>query len=327
MPVDLSDTLVVGVSSTALFDLRNSSQVFEEQGIRAYREHTLNTENETLAPGTGFGLVKALLSLNTPESRRVEVLVMSRNSPETGVRVLNAVRAHGLPITRSAFTGGEALADYAAAFGVDLFLSTSEADVQALVDREVCAAAVLYPPPDGYEPATDQVRFAFDGDAVLFSDESEVLYKRHGLPSFHAAEHDKRHVPMAEGPFAAFLRKLARLKASLGDHEEYSRVRLAVVTARDAPADARVITTLRAWNVYVDQAFFLGGLPKDQVLAAYRPHIFFDDQDLHVGPASAVVPSGRVPYQTGSPLHHRTRPTGPPSQAVPMSRSPADPLG
>lgn len=254
---------------------------------------------------------------------------MSRNSPETGVRVLNAVRHHGLGISRSAFTGGEPLATYAEAFGVDLFLSTHEQDVQELVDRDICAAAVLSPPPEGYAPAPGQVRFAFDGDAVLFSDESEVLYKKKGLTLFHEAENQAKDVPMAEGPFARFLRKLARLKESLHPHQEYAPLRLAVVTARNAPAEARVITTLRAWNVYVDEAFFLGGWPKDKVLAAFRPHIFFDDQDIHVRPASTVVPSGRVPTKTGSPLATRAAPGGPraPGEGVPMSRSPADEQG
>ncbi len=323
MAVDLSNTLVVGISSSALFDLREAERVFEERGIRAYREYMLGQENSPLLPGTGFALVRALLDLNRHGPHLVEVVVMSRNSAETGVRIMNAVRAHGLPISRFAFTGGEPLSPYAEAFGLDLFLSTSERDVQKVVDGAVCAAARLYDPPAGYEPPSNQVRFAFDGDAVLFAEDSEVVYKTEGLRAFHAAEDASRAVPLSAGPFAAFLRKLARLKEGLPEGAEYSPVRIAVVTARNAPAAERVITTLRAWDVYVDEAFFLGGLRKDKVVAAFRPHIFFDDQDIHVQPASGVVPAGRVPYRTGSPLQE-VRPLEEPPDLVPLSRSPAD---
>jgi 5'-nucleotidase len=168
------------------------------------------------------------------------------------------------------------------------------------------------------------MRFAFDGDAVLFSEDSEVVYKNEGLHAFHAAEDASRSVPLPAGPFAGFLMKLARLKESLPDRPEYSPVRIAVVTARNQPAAQRVITTLRAWKVYVDEAFFLGGLRKDKVVAAFRPHIFFDDQEIHVLPASGVVPAGRVPYRTGSPLQDEARPAAEPADQVPLSRSPAD---
>jgi len=216
---------------------------------------------------------------------------------------MNAARHHDLGITRFAFTGGEPLDGYAGAFRLDLFLSTDEKDVQRVADAKVCAAAVLYPPPEGYSPPDDQLRVAFDGDAVLFSEDSELVYKAGGLQAFHDSEDASKNEPLADGPFAAFLRKLAKLKESLLERVEYSPVRLAVVTARNAPAETRVITTLRAWNVYVDQAFFLGGMPKDRILTVLRPHIFFDDQLVHLLPASSLVPSGRVPYRTGSLLN------------------------
>lgn len=306
MALDLTHTLVIGISASALFDLREADAVFQSQGIRAYREHMLALEGAPLATGTGFALVAALLSLNVHGPKGapalVEVVIMSRNSPETGVRVMRAVRERGLAISRYVFTGGEPLSAYARAFGVDLFLSNSVGDVQTVVDSAVCAAAVLSPPPEGYQPAEHQVRFAFDGDAVLFSEDAEIVYKSGGLGAFHASEDEARDVPLPEGPFARFLVKLARLKETLPQGVEYSPIRIAVVTARNAPAEARVITTFRAWGVYVDEAFFLGGLAKDQVLAAFRPHIFFDDQDVHVSRASGLVPSGRVPYKTGSVL-------------------------
>jgi len=334
MTADLSSTLVVGISSTALFDLAQADEVFREQGMAAYRSHMLAREDELLTPGTAFPLARALLSLNrhtaAGDPPLTEVVVMSQNSPETGVCVMNSVREHGLDIERFAFTGGEPLAPYAAAFDLDLFLSMSERDVQAVIDAGGCAAALLYPPPTGEQPPSDQLRIAFDGDAVLFSEDSEVLYKERGLDAFHAVEYDAKHVPMPAGPFADFIKKLAQLQERLPDPVEYTNVRISIVTARNALAGARVITTMRAWNVYVDAAFFMGGMAKRQVLAALRPHIFFDDQDVHAGPASTVVPAGKVPYPTGSPLHLREAEKSASlrtSDAVHVNRSPADVRG
>jgi len=333
MPLDFSNTLVVGIASTALFDLADADRVFREEGMTAYRKYMLAKEEQVLDAGTAFPLAEALLSLNrhTPEGEMplAEVVVMSRNSPETGVAVMSSVRAHSLPITRFAFTGGEPLAPFASAFGLDLFLSRSEADVQAVVDDRSCAAAQLYPPPGGKPPPSDQLRIAFDADAVLFSDESELLYKREGLPAFHANEDSSSHIPMPEGPFAAFLKKLAQLQRRLPEQVEYTDVRLSIVTARNAPAETRVITTLRAWDVYVDAAFFLGGLSKDRVLAALRPHIFFDDQEVHALPASTLVPAGKVPYASSSELHPGPAPSAASTErgdAVEVNRSPADTL-
>lgn len=309
MPYDLSDTLVIGVSSSALFDLSEAEEVFRTQGIKAYRRYMLDREQVSLAPGTSLPLVKALLGLNRfgapGEAPLVEVVVMSQNSPETGLRVLQTIRTLGLAITRSAFTGGEPVSDYIVPFHVDLFLSRNPRDVQTVIDRRACAAARLFDPPVGADAATPpegQVRIAFDADAVVFSDSAEVVYKREGLQSYHRAEDREQDVPLAEGPYASFLKKLARLQDRLPVEVEYSPVRIAIVTARNAPAEMRVIKTLRAWDVYVDEAFFLGGVEKRAVLEAFRPHIFFDDQDVHLDRAAQVVPSGKVPYPTDSPL-------------------------
>lgn len=322
-------TLIVGISSTGLFDLSESAKVFDEGGIRRYREHMLSREEEPLEPGTGMPLVKALLGLRRadPEDDRplVEVVVMSQNSPETGVRIINTVRSLGLPISRFAFTGGEPLADYIDGYYLDLFLSRNERDVQRVIDSGKCAAALLYDPPEGFEPVQDQVRIAFDADAVLFSEASELVYKREGLAGFHANEDSATAVPLEPGPHANFLRKLAAVKQATDADQEYAPVRLAVVTARNAPAEKRVMVTLRAWGVYVDAAYFLGGWDKTPVLRSFRPHVFFDDQDRHVQPAAQVVPSGRVPYNSSSPLASNT-----PSDAsdgnggVPLRRSLAD---
>lgn len=306
MPITFDQTLVVGVSSRALFDLDEANEVFEEEGIAAYRQYMVARELEPLLPGTAFPLAQALLALNKfatdGQPALAEVIVMSANSPETGARIMNSLRHYKLASTRSAFTGGESISDFAEAFQLDLFLSFSERDVQRVVDGKYCAAARLYAPPSGYEPPQDQVRIAFDADAVLFDDSSEQLYRSQGLDGFHANENSSRSQPMLDGPFAKFIKKLALVQSRLPDPVEYSPIRLSVVTARNAPAELRVIATLRAWNVYLDAAFFLGGIEKSGVLKALRPHIFFDDQDAHVLPASRHVPSGIVPYHSDSPL-------------------------
>lgn len=328
MAVPPEDLLVVGVSSTGLFDLSEAEKVFDEGGIRRYRQHMLDHEDDPLAAGTGMPLVKALLGLkraDTTDTRPlVEVVVMSQNSPETGVRITNTVRGLGLPITRFAFTGGEPLADYIDGYHIDLFLSRNERDVQQVIDSGKCAAALLYDPPSGFEPVENQVRIAFDADAVLFSDASEVVYKQEGLAGFHANEDHETAVPLEPGPHANFLRKLAAVKRATDADQEYAPVRLAVVTARNAPAEKRVIVTLRAWGVYVDAAYFLGGWDKTPVLRAFRPHVFFDDQDRHVQPAATVVPSGRVPYRSASPLAGQLPTRDPDDSIVPLRRSRAD---
>ena len=317
MALDLSNTLVVGISATALFDLGEADKLFREQlkidiekAVVQYRQYMLEREDDPLLEGTGMPLIKALLELNKysddkgSESPLVEVVVMSRNSPETGVRVFNNIRNLGLKISRHAFTGGESVIDYIEAFDVDLFLTTNVDDAQKVSDAGKCAVALLKAPPaDMVKPPTDQVRIAFDGDAVLFDESSELVYKSKGLDEFQQSEDTQQGVPMLEGPYASFLQKLAKLQKRLPFGVEMSPVRLAIVTARSAPAEMRVINTLRAWGVHVNEVFFLGGLNKAAILKAFKPHIFFDDQDLHIENASTVVPSGKVPYKSDSPLN------------------------
>jgi len=315
MALDLTDTLVIGISATALFDLSEADAVFQskykddkETAMLQYRKYMLEREEEPLNDGTGMPLVKALLALNKyqpeGESPLIEVVVMSRNSPETGIQVFNNIRRHKLNITRHAFTGGESVVDYIEAFDVDLFLTTNVKDAQRVIDGFTCAAAVLEKPPEGLSKIEQgQVRIAFDGDAVLFDDSSEIVYKTEGMGGFHKNEDSKQDIPMAEGPYASLLRKLARLQERLPFSVEYSPVRIAIVTARNAPAEMRVIKTLRHWGIYVDQVFFLGGLEKSKILKALKSHIFFDDQDLHLEEASKFVPSGKVPYRNDSELN------------------------
>ncbi|MDO8444625.1 MAG: 5'-nucleotidase [Deltaproteobacteria bacterium] len=315
MPLDLSDTLVVGISATALFDLSEADRVFrtkykedKETAIAEYRTYMLEREADALEDGTGMPLVEALLKLNQYQSKGaaplVEVVVLSRNSPETGLRVLHNIRKRELKISRHAFTGGESVVDYFDAFDVDLFLTTNVKDAQRVIDQGNCAAAIVKEPPTDLDkmPA-GQVRIAFDGDAVLFDESSELVYRMEGLEGFHKNEDANQDIPMQEGPYATLLKKLSRLQDRLPFSVEFSPVRIAIVTARSAPAEMRVIKTLRAWGVYVDEVFFLGGVEKSKILKAFRPHIFFDDQELHLEAASRVVPSGKVPYRSNSPLN------------------------
>jgi len=315
MAIDLSDTLVIGISATALFDLSEADTVFREKfkedkdtAIQEYREYMLEREDDPLEDGTGMPLVKALLDLNKYQPKGepplIEVVVMSRNSPETGIRVFNNIRDKNIPVSRHAFTGGESVVDYLEAYDVDLFLTTNISDAQKVIDGEKCAAAIVKKPPSDLEKIPDgQVRIAFDGDAVLFDDSSEIVYKAEGLGKFHENEDANQDVPMGEGPYATLLHKLSRLQERLPFSVEFSPIRIAIVTARSAPAEMRVIKTLRHWGVYVDEVFFLGGLEKAKVLRAFKPHIFFDDQDVHLEKSSVHVPSGKVPYSSKSPLN------------------------
>jgi len=318
MAVDLKETFVIGISATALFDMSESDQVYKdanqkdrESAVTVYRDFMLQHENDPLERGTGYPIVEALLSLNRFQTENnqaplVDVIVMSRNSPDTGLRVLKNIRDYGIGVTRSAFTGGETVVDYLDAFDVDLFLTTSVEDAQKVIDSKVCAAAVLKKPPKQTEDHTKspekQVRIAFDGDAVLFSDESELVYKLNGIDAFHEQEDALQAVTMADGPYANLLRKLSKLQSRLPTSVDNPPVRIAIVTARSSPAEMRVINTLRKWGVNVDEAFFLGGVEKTKILKAFRPHIFFDDQDVHLEKASLIVPSGKVPYQSQSAL-------------------------
>ncbi len=303
MPVDLSEILVVGVSTRSLFDLEKENEVFDNQGIEGFRKYQLEKEDELLEPGTAFHLVQSLLQLNNQADKQiVEVVVMSRNSPETGVRVLNSIKKHGLAITRVALSGGEPLAPYIDAFDIDLFLSKDEKDVQAVIDSKACAAAMIYAPPTAFNPKDNRVKIAFDADAVLFSEESEIRNKIEGLDAFHKYESEHEDDPLNEGPFATLIKKLSKIQEHLPTRIELSPIRIAIVTARNAPSHMRVIKTLRKWGVYVDEAYFMGGLPKDKVLEAFGAHIFFDDQDTHLESAAKKVPSGKVPYTSDSPM-------------------------
>ncbi|MBL4761894.1 MAG: 5'-nucleotidase [Gammaproteobacteria bacterium] len=302
--VDLSHYLVLGISSRALFDLNEENKIYEEQGLDAYCKYQIEHENEILKPGTGFPLIQAILKLNEFDSskRRTEVVIISRNSSDTSLRISNSINHYGLDVTRAAFTGGQAVAKYLSAFDVDLFLSASEEDVQTAVECRI-AAGLIYDLPSDNTQEIDQIRIAFDGDAVLFSEESEMIYQKHGLEAFVKHEQANANKPLPEGPFARLLKTLSYLQNQL-DYKKlnYDKppIRTALVTARNSPAHERVIRTLRTWGVRIDETFFLGGVRKDKVLAAFAPHIYFDDQPRHCDDASKLVPTARVPLPRNS---------------------------
>jgi 5'-nucleotidase len=285
--------LVVAISSSALFDLRDSHAVYMSQGIEAYRQYQIEHEDEVLEPGDAYLLVEKLLSLNDRLTQaRVEVVLVSRNSADTGLRVFNSIQHHGLDITRAAFAGGRTPYPYLAAFGCHLFLSTHADDVRSALDAGFAAATILSG--GARRAASAELRIAFDGDAVLFSDESERVYQTGGLAAFQASERESAREPLRGGPFKPFLATLNLLQREFS--EENCPIRTALVTARSAPAHERVIRTLREWDIRLDESLFLGGLRKSAFLEAFAADVFFDDQAGHCELAREVVATGHVPH-------------------------------
>ncbi len=294
--MDFTDRLVIGVSSRALFDLEEENRIYETLGVDAYIAYQHEHESEVLRPGTAFPLVKAFLHLNElGKGEKTEIIIMSRNSADTSLRIFNSLEHYGLNITRAALTGGSSLSPYLSSFSTDLFLSACEEDVQYATDHGIAAGLICAPHVigDPQEPL-DQIRIAFDGDAVLFSDESERIFQTQGIDAFQENERKNAQTPLHAGPFAKFLKALSELQKEFDPQSV--PIRTALVTARNAPAHERVIRTLRAWDVRIDEAFFLGGMTKRDILQAFGAHIFFDDQKTHLDAASEVVPSAKVPY-------------------------------
>jgi 5'-nucleotidase len=296
MPVSFDGKLVVAISSRALFDLQESNRVFEEEGVEAYHRYQLARENEILAPGIALPLVKKLLALNAlpPARPRVEVILLSRNTAETGLRIMNSIQHYGFDITRAAFTGGESTYPYVPAFDAHLFLSANGEDVRRALDAGHAAAQILPSNVGQNVERTEELRIAFDGDAVLFSDEAERVYKRDGLDAFTASEVESAKEPLSGGPFKNFLAALHRIQSEYP--ADQAPLRTALVTARSAPAHERVVRTLRAWGIRIDEALFLGGLDKGPFLKAFGADIFFDDQHSHVESARKYVAAGHVPF-------------------------------
>jgi 5'-nucleotidase len=292
MPASLAGQLVVAISSRALFDFEEENRVFEAADDRAYMRLQLQRLEKPAKPGVAFSLVHKLLAFNAGGAARVEVVILSRNDPVSGMRVFRSAKHYGLAVQRGVFTRGESPWRYLRPLSANLFLSTNEADVRSALGAGVPAARV-YP-----HSARASVRIAFDGDAVLFSDEAERVFQADGLAAFQAHEHQRAESPLAPGPFKPLLDALQRLQ-----HEPVRgmRIRTALVTARSAPAHERAIRTLMNWSVEVDQAMFLGGLAKGEFLREFEPDIFFDDQTGHIEDAAEHVPSGHVAAGVSNP--------------------------
>lgn len=307
MGYPLKDKLKIAITTRALFQLEEENKIFEEKGEYAYERYQMEHEKEILKPGASFPLVKSLLKINeVPELKdKVEILIVSRNSANSSLRVFHSIKEYGLNITRGAFTRGESVTPYIQALDVDLFLTANSQDAQMAIDAGIPAAKLEVSHSENYdaEVKSNEIRIAFDADAVVFSEDSEIIYKTQSLEAFKENEANLAEQPMKEGPFAKFLKALSAVQnqqQKLGS--DSVKIRTAIVTARNAPAHERVIKTLRKWDVMVDEVFFLGGIDKAPFLKAFRAQIFFDDQKIHSEPASEVVPSGTVPYKSESLL-------------------------
>jgi 5'-nucleotidase len=286
--------LTVAISSRALFDLAESNSVFDREGLEAYRQYQIAHEDDVLEPGEAFHFVKKLLNINKLLNKpRVEVILLSRNSADTGLRIFNSIQAYDLAITRAAFCGGESPYRYIQAFGCSLFLSTQADDVGHALEHGV-AAATLLGRSAGPRGAGDDLRLAFDGDSVVFSDEAEQIYQTQGLDAFSQMEAAAATRPLEGGPFQRFLAALHNLQQEFAG--QHCPIRTALVTARSAPAHERVIRTLRAWDIRLDESLFLGGMDKTEFLRAFGADVFFDDQTQHCERASLHVTAGHVPH-------------------------------
>ena len=292
--------LVIAISSTALFDMKESHEIYESEGVAAYSKYQREHEDDVLEPGEAFPLVTKLLRINEKlgGEPRVEVILLSRNSADTGLRVFNSIAHHGLNITRTAFSGGNSPYRYVSAFACHLFLSTNAQDVRSALDSGMAAATLL--PSQKSISESDELRFAFDGDAVLFSDASERIFKERGLDAFTANEKAEARMPLDAGPFKKFLQTLHSLQAEFPIDE--CPIRTALVTARAAPAHERVVRTLREWGIRIDESLFLGGLSKGDFLKSFGADVFFDDQQVHCSSASEHVATGHVPHGVANEL-------------------------
>ncbi len=304
MSPESSDHLVVAITARALFDLEDSHALFERDGVRAYADFQRSREDDVLAPGIAFPLVRKMLALNEGapvDAPRVEVILLSRNSSDTGLRIFNSIEHYKLGIVRAVFTAGAPTDPYIRPFGAQLFLSANPASVRRALEHGVAAATILTARSDGVADTDvslsqypNQLRIAFDGDAVIFGDESQRISTEQGLDAFSRNEAAHAHTPLSGGPFRGFLAALHRLQQAFP--AEDSPIRTALVTARSAPAHKRVILTLREWGVRLDEALFLGGRDKGPFLQAFGADIFFDDSQDNITNARRHVAAGHVPH-------------------------------
>lgn len=297
MKTNFDGKLVVAISSRALFDLDESHQIFETKGFDAYAKYQRDNELNVLAPGFAFPLVQKLLRLNegrSPKEALVEVILLSRNTADTGLRIFHSILHHKLAITRAAFSGGKSPYVYIKAFGAHLYLSLNANDVKQAIISGCPAATIWSSNHDNINNIdSNALNIAFDGDAVLFSDDSEKIFKTEGLEAFHRIEKTSAQTPLADGPFKGFILALHKLQNEVNLPIP---IRTALVTARSAPAHERVIHTLREWNIRIDESIFLGGLEKINFLEAFKADIFFDDQTIHLKDTGSRITSAHVPY-------------------------------
>jgi len=302
MPFPIHDKLVIAVASSALFDLRESDAVYREKGTEAYRRRQRDNEHKILNPGVAFPFIRRLLKLNSshdPNDQPVEVILLSRNDPDTGLRVFNTIEHYGLDISRGAFLSGGSPHRYINAFCASLFLSANQADVEEAIRNGYPAGRVLGDASVD-DPQDTELRVAFDFDGVLADDEAERVYQEKKLAGFNEAERSRARFPHNPGPLKKLFNQIAaiqrqRRKAQSAEAEQ-TRIRTAIITSRSAPAHERVITTLREWDIEVDETFFLGGIDKNRILEVFKPHVYFDDQLVYTEPAQGVIPSVHVPY-------------------------------
>jgi len=308
MPYDISEKLVVAVSSRALFDLEEENRIFETEGVERYRQYQIEHAKMALKPGLGFPFIKRLLSLNAliPEYQPVEVILLSRNDPDTGMRVINSIDACGLGIERAAFLGGGDRMKYLDPFNVSLFLSANYEDVKKAVDEGYPAGQILTRRPVADDESDPEFRIAFDFDGVVASDEAEQVFAVDGLQGFEAHERERAAETLGPGPLHRFIRGMSAVQRHEQEHFaddlDYTPVvRTAVITARAAPAHKRAMNTLRQWGIRVDEALFLGGVSKRSFLEEFRPHIFFDDQLSHLDPELLGTAAVHIPYGIRNP--------------------------
>ncbi|REE68674.1 5'-nucleotidase [Paenibacillus taihuensis] len=300
MPYPIEDKFVIAVASSALFDLMESDQVFQEKGEDEYRDFQRANENNILKPGVAFPLIKRLLRVNgASEDQPVEVVLLSRNDPDTGLRVFKSIEYYGLPISRAVFVAGSNPFQYLEAFNASLFLSGNSKDVKEAVQHGY-PAGCIYPSDYIDDDEDDELRIAFDFDGIIADDSAESVYQLDGaLRAFHDHERRKAGEPLPGGPLIRFFTEIAKLQKRLGEESDSASrpsIRVAIATARNAPAHERVITTLRQLDIRVDEAFFLGGIDKSRVLNIFKPHIFFDDQVGHIEGIARSFPSVHVPF-------------------------------
>lgn len=300
MPYEIEGKFVIAVASSALFDLSESDRVFREKGEETYRAYQREHVNEVLATGVAFPLIKRLLSVNTPQEQLVEVVLLSRNDPDTGLRVFNSIEHYGLSISRAVFVAGSSPFQYMGAFNASLFLSGNPKDVKEAV-KNGFPAGCIYPTDYVDDDKDKELRLAFDFDGVIADDSAESIFQNGALENFHTHERELASEPLPAGPLLRFFTEISKLQKKEIDKNQSDpnykpKIRIAIVTARNAPAHERVITTLRKLDIRVDEAFFLGGIEKKRVLSIFKPHIFFDDQVGHIEGVARLVPSVHVPF-------------------------------